>query len=119
MEGGPAKRIIHELNFNGEQISNYNKLVEEHRAAMRQLKEEGGTLRDNYFRLLKEEHPSDSTIMLKVAAISKNQEEIEKTTFNHFREVRKLCDAEQQKKFDEIIKDILHTMGGPPRGQHD
>lgn len=116
---GPAKRIIHELNFNENQVSNYNKLVEEHRAAMRKLRDEGGLLRNNYFELLKEEHPADSTITLKLAAIARNQEEIEKVTFNHFREVREICTPDQKKKFDEMILDVLRAMGKPKGPPHE
>ena len=45
------------------------------------------------------------------------QTEIEKTTFQHFAEIRALCNPEQKIVFDRIIKDILKQGERPERPQ--
>jgi len=47
------------------------------------------------------------------AAINKAttiEEQIDIKTFEHFKKVRALCNAEQQKKFDTIIKEVVQKI---------
>jgi periplasmic protein CpxP/Spy len=115
----PADRIIHELNFTHDQQNEFEKLKRQHHDAMLDLQSEGRALRDEFFELLKQENPDQAAVTEKVKAIAKNQEDIEMVTFNHFQQVRKLCNPEQQKRFDNMIKDLLHTMAGPPGRKRD
>ena len=117
MEGGPKDRIIAELKFTPDQIDLFEDLVDKHRAAMRELKDKGREVRGQYFDLLKQEQPEQKLTDEFSTAIANNQKEIEQITFNHFKDVRKLCSAQQKTKFDEIIGDVLKGMargGGPP-----
>jgi Spy/CpxP family protein refolding chaperone len=116
---GPAQRIIHDLQLDGKQQQQFETLKREHRRAMEQFRERGQQLRDEYFDLLKQPSPDSVLVHAKARAIAKNQEDIELVTFDHFRKVRQVCDPQQQKKFDEIIKDVLHTMAGPPGRKRD
>lgn len=115
-QGGPADMIIHELHLNEAQIKEFEKLRDEHRTSIRELQKAGHELRDGFFDQLK----SDSTDTKKVsemsAAIAANQQAIEMATFEHFKKVRKLCDAEQKKIFDDIINEVTKQMGRPPMG---
>ena len=45
------------------------------------------------------------------AEIGNDQKEIELVTFRHFQKVRELCDENQKKKFDEVIKEVINMMG--------
>lgn len=112
---GPGKRIIHDLGLNQKQQQKFEALKQTHRAAMERLRQRGGELRDEYFELLKNSLPDTSLVRQKARAIARNQEDIEMATFEHFREVRKICTPEQQKKFDAIITDVLRSMARPPR----
>ena len=114
-DGGPGKRIVRDLNLTPAQEKEFEILKEEHHSSMMQLQEKGGETRDELFELLKQENPDMNLVKEKVQAIAKNQEEIELITFAHFQQVRKLCTEEQKKKFDETIKDVLHSMARPPR----
>ena len=49
-------------------------------------------------------------------AIMINQKAIEMATFYHFEEVRSICTPDQQKMFDEVIKEALRMMSPPPPG---
>jgi Spy/CpxP family protein refolding chaperone len=117
-EGGPAKMIIEELRFNPEQVKAFEKLKDEHHSAILDLQRKGKELRDGLFDLLKQEQADSSEVKRRMAEIGENQVAIEKVTFEHFQKVRQLCDAEQKKRFDAIINDVLHRMAGPHR-EHD
>lgn len=121
---GPAKMIIAELKFNETQVKEFEKLKHKHHSSVLEIQEKGKKLRDDFFELLKQENPDSVLISQKSDSISANQKQIELVTFYHFKEVRKLCNVEQKRRFDEIIKDILHTMArphrrGPPPNGHD
>ena len=111
--GRPSDIIIHELNFSPEQIKQFEALKEEHQQAIRKLMDDGHTLRDNFFELLKSDSVNQSSVKEKGSAIAANQQGIELATFNHFQKVRAICNAEQKKHFDEIINDVLKQMGRP------
>lgn len=115
---GPGQMIIEELKLTPEQISSFEKLKEGHHASMIELQAKGRELRNSYFDLLKQELPDQKMADEYVNAISENQKAIETVTFNHFKEVRHLCNDEQKKHFDEIIGDVLRNMAGKPhRGE--
>ena len=116
MEGGPGRMIIEELKLSQEQIQQFEKLKEAHRSAMRELDGKGKELRNQYFDLLKQEQSDQKLSGELLSAIANNQKIIENVTFDHFRDVRKLCNVGQKKTFDSIIGDILRNMAGPPRG---
>lgn len=111
--GGPAQMLIHELNFTPEQIKSFDALKEQHHEIVMKLREQGHDLRDNYFELLKSDSPDTNQIKEKGAGIAANQLAIEEATFNHFKEVRNLCNPEQKKRFDSIINDVIKMLGKP------
>lgn len=116
MHGGPKERIISELKFTPDQIDLFEDLVDKHRALMRDLNDKGREIRSQYFDLLKQEQPDQKLVDELSLAIANNQKEIEQVTFNHFKDVRKLCSAVQKEKFDGLIGEVLKGMARPPHG---
>lgn len=114
--GGPGKMIIEELKFSPEQVGQFEKLKEAHQSAIRELNEKGREIRHAYFELLKSDVIDQQQADKLSDEIAMNQKAIEKVTFDHFTEVRKLCNADQKKRFDEIIEDILRNMAGGNKG---
>jgi uncharacterized membrane protein len=117
-EEGPAKMIIAELRLNPEQVKEFDKLKDEHHSSVVDFQRKGRELRDGLFDLLKQDKPDTAEVKRRMAEIGENQVAIEKVTFDHFQKVRQLCDADQKKRFDAIINDVLHRMAGPHR-EHD
>jgi periplasmic protein CpxP/Spy len=115
-ERGGKDPIVKELHFNASQEQKFNVLRDAHRSKMRSLKEENKNLRSALFATLKTEAITESAKKLFIEKISKNQEEMELITFEHFKKVRALGDEEQKQKFDEMIDKIInHLMGDHPR----
>lgn len=106
--------LVHELKLDDSQQEQYRKLRDDHHEKTEGLREKGRHMRDHFFELLKKPSADSADIQRLSDSIALNQKQIELLTYYHFREVRKICTPEQQKKFDDVIQDALHMMGPPP-----
>ena len=107
---GPANFIIKELNFNTAQIDSFNQLKFAHQDSVQSLKNIGRELREDYFKLLRNDstdHVLANQLLIKIA---NNQKAIEQITFSHFKSVKSICDSVQKEKFDSIILEVIHRM---------
>jgi periplasmic protein CpxP/Spy len=64
---------------------------------------------------LQQKEATDSTKNIALKNISKATEALDLLTFNHFYKVRLLCNTTQQKKFNEIINEVVKMMANRPR----
>jgi len=100
---------VEKLKLNTEQIDQFEILKKSHQKSMRDLNQEGKYLREVYFSGLKSNqvnHQSDSVLNL----ILENQKQKEQVTFNHFREVKNICNETQKTIFDTILNEILAQL---------
>ncbi|MEO8769384.1 MAG: hypothetical protein ABI402_04850 [Ferruginibacter sp.] len=113
----PSAYIIKELSLNDKQQEQYNTMIQQHRKQSRWIQEQIRNYKDSFFNLLSNENTNDSiknNLSVKIASLNR---ELDLITYDHFKEVRKICTPEQQRKFDGIIKEVLRMMAGPgPRG---
>ena len=107
---GPAKFIIKELNLNAAQIENFNQLKLAHQDSVRSLKNTGRELREDYFKLLRNDTTDNILADQLLMQIGNNQKAIEQITFEHFQSVKNICDSVQKVKFDSIILEVIHKM---------
>ena len=112
----PFEYLNHELKFDSVQREQYRKLRDEHQATVRPLRDSIRKTKDAFFALLNSETGNDSLVMQRSRLIASLEEQLNMTTFRHFQKVRLICTAEQKKKFDELIQEVLRRMG-PPRRQ--
>nr|WP_271544693.1 hypothetical protein [Pelobium sp.] len=117
---GPDDRngdpIVKELKFDSHQEQQFIALKEEHKKRMRFLKEDTKKLRSALFATLKNTDTAGLNKDFYLQKISKDQEEIEVITFEHFKKVRAICDEQQKLRFDKMIDRIInHLMGEGPR----
>jgi Spy/CpxP family protein refolding chaperone len=117
-QSGPrevSRFIIEELRLNDKQQEQYRQLQNEHRRNMEIIHEQDRNLHDRYFQLLQGEK-ADSTLVNQLAdSIALNRKQTELLTFYDFQKIRGICNAEQQKRFDEIIGEALRMMAPKPR----
>ncbi|HTA62864.1 MAG TPA: Spy/CpxP family protein refolding chaperone [Bacteroidia bacterium] len=111
-----ADFLLEQLKFSPEQLVAFEKLKEVHHHSMDSLREISKEVHKLFFDNLKNEKPDTAKVNELARAIANNQTQIELVTFNHFKEVRKLCDEKQKVTFDEIIQEVLRRMArpGPP-----
>ncbi len=109
--GGPAKFIIKELDFDKKQQDQYLALVKTHQKEAGEIREKIKAAKDNFFNLLSKPNVTELEKQMAAKKNSAYLEELDVVTFNHFAKVRAICTQMQQQKFDEIIKQVIRMMG--------
>ena len=103
--------ITEELQFTEDQKDRFFALDRMHRDKMRSMDNELRDLRAQLFRSFHQPNFSTDSIVQKMGEIEASKQ---KELFTFFREVRKLCDKNQVKRFDNIIDRVLHQRGPKP-----
>lgn len=118
----PSDYLIKELGLSNEQQKKFLSLAGEHRRQAQKIREQVKEKRHDLFKLLEQPNIDDSSKKAAAAGVAKNLEELDLLTFDHFQQLRAICTPGQQKKFDEIIEEVLQMIAsGPPPGRppHD
>jgi uncharacterized membrane protein len=105
-----------ELNLSGEQARKLREMRREHRLRHMQLMRDQNQLRRNVYLQLSQNGISEADSLHTL--IGKNQEEISRHTFRHFREIRNILTDEQRERFDRVMRrssDRMNPMGSGPR----
>ena len=117
--------LTNELKLDAQQQEAYKILREEQQQARKGIQDSIRMAKDEFFALLKKPDVSDSVIHLYSGKAIAVEQQLDEFTFRHFQKLRAICNAEQQKKFDDIIQEALHRMapprreGPPPPGMND
>lgn len=114
--GEVVEFLVRELKMNETQKAQLIALRQQHRADMQSLRANQELFKDALFGLVKQDQATDAEINSALEKVATADKVIDLITLNHFKAIRKICTAEQQTKFDEIIQEALHMMrtGGPP-----
>ena len=112
--GQPADYLVMQLGFDARQKADFMELVQQHRAQTKTLRQQVKTAKDNFFKLLQLPSLTDSEKTIAAKNISLITEQLDIMTFDHFKKVRALCNADQQFFFDAVIQDVLRMNGGAP-----
>lgn len=115
-KGGPIEMMIKEMGMNDQQQKDFQRLKDEHFNKMKPLADSIRAAKTAFFSLVKDDKASDSLINAYEQRIRTLQTDADKMTFSHFRTVRALFTAEQQKKFDEFVQKMMQRPG--PGGWH-
>jgi len=108
--------LTQKLQLTEAQQKQFEALKQAHHEKVETLRENNKKLHNDFFDLLKQPNIDTTTINMAADAIMMNQKAIEMATFYHFEEVRSICTPDQQKMFDEVIKEALRMMSPPPPG---
>lgn len=112
------KKVISErLGFSEAQNEAYQSFIVEHRKAIRTLDEKMMSARTVlYSQLSKNEAASvDSQLLV----IGRLQTEIETIHYNHFAEIKKLCNEDQLPAFNELTIDLAEYFGASKRPKRE
>lgn len=117
--GRVGNLLMEQLQFTGEQKKSFEQLRYDHRTAMNKLDEQNKDLLVAYLELLKDESVNAATkdsLEKQMAAIQTQKADI---TLNHFKQVKQLLTPEQQKRFNDLIPDLIEVVApakqqGPP-----
>ena len=112
-QGPVFEFLTKELQLNEEQQAAFKQLRDQHQAIQNQFRDSTRKAKDALFSLLQQPNVSDSLLQEYSKRATAFDQQLDIVTFRHFQQVRALCNATQQKKFDAIIKDAMSRMGGP------
>ncbi|WP_421796451.1 hypothetical protein [Haliscomenobacter sp.] len=104
-----AEFLMRELKFNPAQRDEYQQLIKQHRSKMQEIEAERVELRHDLFAGIAQ---NDTAAL---AGLRQLEGEAELATFQHFQVVRRLGNAEQKQRFDQIIQEVMRKMA--PRGR--
>ncbi|MGC4103520.1 Spy/CpxP family protein refolding chaperone [Ferruginibacter sp.] len=115
--------VTKELQLDSVQLQQYKALRDEHQAGQKPLQDSIRRSKEALFELLKMQNAPDSLVQHLSNKAAAAEQQLDLFTFKHFQKLRAICNATQQKKFDEIIQDVLRRMapakrqmGPPPTG---
>lgn len=99
----PREIIIEKLNFDNNQIKQYDILIKKHQLDIIKLDDEIFVLKGNLYRkLLNDNEPNDSLIN----TISKKQAQVEQIHYKHLLDIKALCNKSQLDDFKELTNDF-------------
>lgn len=111
--------IIDRLHLDARQQQQFAVLRQQHQDVTRRAHDEDRHLHDEYFTLLKTAHPDKTKADSIASLIAAQRAVIERATFDHFEQLRNLCNDDQKKLFDATIDEIARRMAPPPPGRPD
>jgi periplasmic protein CpxP/Spy len=109
--------LIKELGFSTSQQQQYEQLFREHQQQVRAIRDSIRMSKDGFFELLNNDSVSDKTLQDQAEKSSKLQQQLDLLTFNHFKEVKAICNPSQQDKFKDVIQKVVRQMAPPPPPQ--
>jgi len=112
---GPGNFIVKELQFNKDQLNNFDQLNDQHHNKMRLLSDDLRKLKDELFSKISVASVNENEVDSLTTLIGKKEKEKETEIFNHFRNIQDICTEKQKEKFKIIIKDALRR--GDDKGQ--
>jgi periplasmic protein CpxP/Spy len=114
--GGTAKDFLtRELDLTPAQQKQFEALRHEHQQAVQSAMEGMKDLKDSFFAKISLPQVDSASLDALTARMGEKERRRDLATFYHFRALRAILDAQQQKKFDGILKEVLRMMGGPHR----
>jgi protein CpxP len=119
---GPAQRegvvdfLVKELGFDSVQKQKLVRLRDEHQQQMMNVRKDNRAAKDTFFALLQKDTVTDSELEKAAQASTIADQRADVLTFRHFQEIRKLCTPEQQKKFNDVLEQVLRMIGPPQPG---
>ncbi|MDG1780959.1 MAG: hypothetical protein P8H59_08400 [Flavobacteriales bacterium] len=105
VDSEPRNKMIQLLELSDDQVVAYDVLIGEHQHAVKALDQRVDSLKGALYEQLKGELNERKKDAI-VTELSHVHTEIDLIHFNHFTDIKALCDHEQKANFDNLIEDI-------------
>lgn len=116
--GGPRNIIIERLQFDNNQIDQYDVFIKKHRSDITSIEEQILTNKNQLYSLLQEEKVDTLKRDSLIALISELHIQIENVNFNHFGEIKSLCTPEQLNDFNLLVNEIAQLFSPHAKPKH-
>jgi len=110
----PKSIIIDKLNFDKEQIKQYDVYILQHRKAINENETTLKILRSNLYSQLKFKLDTTKIDSL-IGFISEQQGVAERINYKHFIEIKNLCKPSQEKDFNDLTNEIVKLFSSKER----
>jgi periplasmic protein CpxP/Spy len=100
----PAQVLVEELKFDAQQQITYQTLRSLHHQAHDSLLQ---IIADQRQILYSQKQAANDTIVQKIGHL---QQEIERMTYDHFKDIRKICTPEQQAQLDILLEKTVQNI---------
>ena len=111
----PKHIIIDKLHFDETQITEYNKIIKTHIESVNAIDDSIKTYKNKLYNELKnpENKSVSDSLFTKIAGF---QAEVEKTHYNHFLDIKKICKPDQLEDYNELTDELAKIFSNkPPR----
>lgn len=109
------ERISRRLEFNREQESAYFKLAVDHQDKMRDSRNEQKELVKAYFEFLASPDSNVEEQERIIEEIKSLEAQKLSITYQHFEDLKAICNKDQLLKFETVLKDLLPIFSDSPR----
>ena len=120
--------VVQELQLDAKQQDEYENLMKLHHQEMRKAERILMNARDKFFDHLSDVKPDSNSVKADALKIGEAETEMNLITIRHFQALKAICNEQQQKKLESLMKEILHRMksqgpgpkrnGPPPQEGH-
>jgi hypothetical protein len=104
----PKEIMIKRLGLESSQITEYEKLIEAHQQLIRVYNDSIHEAKKQLFFLLQPNQKSQADSVINVLA--KLQGSVEQAHYNHFVDLRAICNPDQTRKFDLLTKEMAQIF---------
>jgi len=111
---GMYNSLKNEVGFSKQQLDQYQLLRKEQMGKVRPLFNEVRNAKKDFYGLIYSENVSDSLMNAEADSIAKKQKSLDLQMFTYFKNVRKICRAEQLQKYDSTLKKEVSRMVDKP-----
>jgi hypothetical protein len=112
-KGTPQEFLVKELKLDAGQQATFEVLRTAHHDSAMILREEVSQAKESFFNLLKQASVTDSMKLAAANKVSVITQKLDLLTWNHFQQLRAICNAQQQQQFDKIIQQVIDMIGHP------
>ncbi len=109
----PKEVVIEKLHFDEKQVATYNELIEIHSEEIKTLNDDFLITKNNLYKELSKSDNKMVTdsLLLQLATL---QNEIEKTHYNHFLAIKKLCKPQQLNDYNALTNELSKIFSPKP-----
>ena len=115
----PKVVIIKKLHFNNDQIDKYQLLINAHRAQIRATEDKIKNLKNKLYALLKSDAINENVKNELIDSLIVCQKHIELTHFNHFQDIKALCNKAQLSQFNALTEELSKLFPRRQKPKHD
>ena len=105
---GPKEYIIKQLNFDEDQIKEYQKLIFDHRMNIRSFDEKIYRLKGELYGFLNSHSETEKDSI--IGEIAKVQIEVENTHCKHFKDIKNLCKPSQMDAYNALLLEMSYLF---------